>query len=46
MEYFFWSNVVVWSSLVAYAFYLYVKSNSARKKLRSFESDRPSGGES
>ena len=33
MEYFFWSSVVVWGSLIAYVLYLRAKSVSLRKKL-------------
>ena len=46
MEYLFWSNMVVWGSLIAYVLYLRVKSASVRKKLLSGGNGPESGGES
>jgi hypothetical protein len=45
MEYFLWSNIVVWGSLIAYVLYLRAKSASIRKKLLLGENDPESGGE-
>lgn len=45
MEYFFWSSIVVWGSLIAYVLYLRAKSDSVRKKLLSGGDGPVSGGE-
>jgi len=37
MEYFFWSSMVVWGSLIVYVLYLRSKTESLKKKLMSGE---------
>ena len=45
MEYFLWSSIVVWGSLIAYVLYLRAKSASVRKKLLSGGDGPGNGGE-
>ncbi len=44
MEYFFWSNIVVWVSLAGYALYLREKSLSIRRKLSGLGDGKSSRG--
>ena len=44
MEYFLWSSIVVWVSLIAYVLYLRAKSASVRKKLLSGGDGPEDGG--
>ncbi len=45
MEYFFWSNVLVWISLAGYALYLRERSLSVRKKLKGAVDESSGEGE-
>ena len=39
MEYFFWSNIIVWASILIYVVYLMIENSALSKEIDSLNDD-------